>query len=481
MMSKTKLTIFQINDSHGYLEPHHEVMWNASKPRSVVLGGYARIATIFRKAREENPDAVIALDNGDTFHGTYPAVKSKGSALISLLNALLLDAMTGHWDFAYGPDHLRELTAKLNFPFLAMNSYDKQNGKPAFPSHRIVERAGLKVAVIGIAALVDKMMPPEFSAGLNFTLGDEELPDLIKKLREFDKVDLIVVLSHLGFPQDVKLAQKVSDIDILLSGHTHNRLHEPVYMNGSIIIQSGCHGSFVGRLDLQLEGRKILSCQHQLIAVDESIDPDAEMQAMVETVLAPHRLFLDKVVGSTGTLLHRNTMLGAPMDQFLLCAIAEAADTKIAFSNGWRYGAPIPPGPITINDLWNIIPTDPPVSTVEMKGEELFQMIEENLENVFAADPFKQIGGYVKRCLGVNITIKIENPKGHRIQRFFVEGELLDQNRLYKAAFVTSQGVPIKFGIDRVDLPISAIEACEQWLGTRPDFSLIEDNTIIAT
>ena len=481
MMSKTKLTIFPINDSHGYLEPHHEVMWNAGQPRSVVLGGYARIATIFRKAREENPGAVIALDNGDTFHGTYPAVKSKGSALISLLNALLLDAMTGHWDFAYGPDHLRELTAKLNFPFLAMNSYYKQNGKPAFPSHRIVERVGLKVAVIGIAALVDKMMPPEFSAGLIFTLGDQELPNLIKKLREADKVDLIVVLSHLGFPQDVKLVQEVSGIDVLLSGHTHNRLHEPVCVNGSIIIQSGCHGSFIGRLDLQLQNREMRSYKHQLIAVDSSIEPDPEMRAMVETVLAPHRIFLDRVVGTTRTLLHRNTMLAATMDQFLLCAIAEAAGSNIAFSNGWRYGAPIAPGPITVNDLWNIIPTDPPVSTVEMKGEELFLMIEENLENVFAADPFRQIGGYVKRCHGVNITVKIENPKGFRIQRFFVEGELLDRNRLYKVAFVTSQGVPTKYGTNRTDLPISAIEACEQWLGTRPNFCLLGDNTIIAT
>ena len=480
-MRKTALTIFQLNDAHGYLEPHQELIWDAGKPRSKVLGGYARIAAIFKKARHENPDSVIALDNGDTFHGTYPVVKSKGSAVIPVLNALLLDAMTGHWDFAYGPDQLRQLTSKLNFPFLAANSYDTRSGKSAFPSHRIIERAGLQVAVIGVAALVDKMMPPEFSTGLSFTLGQNELPDLIQKLRATDNVDLIIVLSHLGFPQDVRLAEQVSGIDILLSGHTHNRLHEPIFVNGAIIIQSGCHGSFVGRLDLQLADRKVLSCQHQLIAVDDSVEPDPEMQAIIETMMEPHRELLNRVVGTTRTFLHRNTMLDAPMDQFLLRAIAEAAETKIAFSNGWRYGAPIPPGSITMNDLWNIIPTNPLVSTVEMKGEELHHMMEENLENVFAADPFMQIGGYVKRCLGVNIYIKIENPKGHRIQRFFAEGELLDPKRVYRVALVTTQSVPKKYGINRKDLPISAINACELWLSKRPNFSIISDQSILAT
>jgi len=142
-------------------------------------------------------------------------------------------------------------------------------------------------------------------------------------------------------------------------------------VNGALVIQSGCHGSFVGRLDLDVEDGRIIRTAHRLIPVDASIAPEAAMTAMVDAVLAPHRVLLGAVVGHMQIDLHRNTILEATMDNLLLDAIAEAAETTIAFSNGWRYGAPVPQGPITRNDLWNMIPTNPPVSKVEMTGDEL--------------------------------------------------------------------------------------------------------------
>jgi S-sulfosulfanyl-L-cysteine sulfohydrolase len=200
-------------------------------------------------------------------------------------------------------------------------------------------------------------------------------------------VDLVVVLSHLGFPQDVKLASEVAGIDILLSGHTHNRMDAPLRVNGATIIQSGCHGSFIGRLDVELTGARVTSVRHQLIRVDDSIPSDAEMHRAVEHVVAPQRQMLSEVVGQTETALNRNTFLEATMDNLLLQAIAEAADTRIAFSNGWRYGAPIPPGPVTVNDLWNIVPPNPPVSLAELTGREMWEMMEENLEHTWRPIP----------------------------------------------------------------------------------------------
>ena len=188
---------------------------------------------------------------------------SKGRDLVPLLNALDFDAMTAHWDFAYGPEHLRSLADQLTYPILAANCSQKNSGAPAFPRFRIVERGGLRIGIIGIAAIVDKMMPPEHSIGLVFTFGDDELPGLMRQLRQEERVDLIVVLSHLGFPQDVKLASEVPGIDVLLSGHSHNRLYEPVRVNGAILIQSGCHGSFVGRLDLNVEAGRVVDCHHR--------------------------------------------------------------------------------------------------------------------------------------------------------------------------------------------------------------------------
>ena len=280
MARRSRLTILQINDTHGYLEPHPELVWDGGEARTPIMGGYARIATLLRQVRADHPGGVVVLDNGDTLHGTFPAVNSKGQDLIPLLNALDLDAMTAHWDFAYGPDHLRKLADQLHYPVLAANCYDKASGKPTFPAFRVVERSGLRIGIIGIAAIVDKMMPPEHSGGLCFTFGEKELPGLIRQLRGEERVDLVVVLSHLGFPQDVKLASKVDSIDVLLSGHTHNRLYEPVRVNDTIIIQSGCHGSFVGRLDLDIDAGRVDTCRHRLIPIDDNVlaDPDMEQR-----------------------------------------------------------------------------------------------------------------------------------------------------------------------------------------------------------
>ena len=464
-MRSGNVTFLQINDTHGYIESHPELVWRGDEAIYPTLGGYARIASIFRDVRRERPGAVIALDNGDTLHGTYPAVHSRGEALVPLLNELSLDGMTVHWDFAYGPAQLRKLAGQLSYPVLAINCYQKDSGLLAFPPSHVVERGGIRVGIVGIAAtIVDKGMPPAFSEGLCFTLGREELPAHLERLRNEERADLVVVLSHLGFPQDFQLASEVDGIDVLLSGHTHNRLEKPARVNESIIIQSGCHSSFVGRLDIEVESGKVVGFTHRLIPVDQTIAPDAAMEKMVDAIMSPYRDMLGEVVGRTTIGLNRNTVLESTMDNLLLDAIAEVAGTKLAFSNGWRYGAPVPPGPITRNDLWNIIPTNPQISTVEITGEEIWMMMEENLERTFSADPYGQMGGYVKRCRGVNIYAKIENPPGKRIERFFVDGDSIDHNETYTAAYVTMQAVPPHFGRSRRELDMPAIEALELYL-----------------
>ncbi len=463
-MTSGKVTILQINDVHGYLEPHPEVLLEGGHSRLVTLGGYARISGLFRQVRQDCPGAVVALDNGDTFHGTYPVVKTRGEILLPILNRLELDGMTGHWDFAYGPAHFKQLVIKLNHPMLAINCYEKATGNLFFPPTRIIERGGLRIGIIGIAAtIVDKTMPPRFHDGIYLTLGRDELPSHIQRLR-LEGVDIIIVLSHLGFPQDVQLAKDVVGIDVLLSGHTHNRMHEPAIVNGAIIIQSGCHGSFVGRLDLEIRNGRIVAHNHSLISVDEAIPLDGEMELLVDEALAPYRAYLGRAAGKSDICLARDRMFQTTMDDLLLDAIATAAGTVLAFSNGWRYGAPIAPGPVTVNDLWNIIPTNPPVSTVELSGSEILAMLEENLDRTFAAAPYEQMGGFMKRCRGIDLYLKIENPAGQRIQKAFIGGHPVDLGARYRAAFVTEQGVPEKFGEDRKNLSISAIEALESFV-----------------
>ncbi len=464
-----QVTILQMNDSHGYLEPHQELLWAGDQAGYRMAGGYARIATLLDEVRDARPGRVLAFDCGDTIHGTYPAAKSRGGAFVPILNALEFDAMTAHWEFAYGPERFMEIARRLDYPVLAINCYDDSSGDLIFPPCTICETDGLQVGVIGIAAtVVDKMMPPSFSEGIHFTLGNEELPGHIAWLRDEEGVDLVVVVSHLGFPQEVKLAREVSGIDVLLSGHTHNRLFEPAVVGETIIIQSGCHGSFLGRLDLTVEDRRVTGFDHDLIIVDDVVRPHPGVEELVEGVMDPHREYLSRVVGETRTPLNRNTILEATMDNLLLQAILDLTGADMAFSGGFRYGAPVVPGPVTVNDLWNMIPENPRVATVEITGRELRAMMEENLERTFARDPYDQMGGYVKRCMGVNLYCKLENAPGLRIQEFFAGGRRLDPEAVYRAALVTEQDVPTGYGREREILDTGMIEALERYLAQGP-------------
>jgi 2',3'-cyclic-nucleotide 2'-phosphodiesterase (5'-nucleotidase family) len=482
MTKKRELTIVQINDTHGYLDAHQEMFRNGSGFSHRVVGGYAKISGLLKQVRQEcGRDSVLALDNGDTLHGTFPAVHSKGEVLLEPLNKLELHAWTVHWDTVYGPHRLKELAGKLNHPLLAVNGYHDASDEPAFQPSVVVKRGGVTVGIIGIAAyIIDKTFPKQSSTGLRFTLGRDELPTQVRYLREREGAELIVVLSHLGFPQDCKLAAEVGGIDVLLSGHTHNRLFQPVVVNGATIIQSGCHASFVGRLDIEMDGTKVGGIRHRLITLDDSIASDADMQALVDGIYAPHRDMLAEVVGETATALNRYTTLESTMDNMLVDAIADAAGTEIAFSNGWRYGAPISVGNITVNDLWNIIPTNPLLETVDMTGAEVWDMMEENLERTFSPNAYKQMGGYAKRCRGVNIYVKIENPAGMRIQEFFVLGERLEKDKTYHVAFVTEQGVAKKYGHNRRALDITAIDALKQYLAKQRPIHAELHGTVVA-
>lgn len=251
--SAHEITLLQMNDTHAYFAPHQEMFWTGGGATYRPAGGYARIAPLASQIRDERPDRVLFSDGGDALHGTAPAVRTQGRAVVPILNALELAATTALWEFAYGPRVLRERIDELAYPLLACNVYDATTGQLVYPSHTVVEMAGLRIGIIGVAStIVDKTMPPAFGLGLRFTLGREEVPPLIARLRGEDRVDLVVLLSHLGFPQDMRLLTEVHGVDVCLSAHTHNRLYQPARVGEAIVIQSGCHGSFLGRLDLSI-------------------------------------------------------------------------------------------------------------------------------------------------------------------------------------------------------------------------------------
>ncbi|MBW3127138.1 bifunctional metallophosphatase/5'-nucleotidase [Hymenobacter profundi] len=448
---------------HGYLNPHQEVFYGPAGPEYRRCGGYARIASLLGALRQSYPDSLL-FDGGDTFHGTRPVVATQGDILPPILNELGFAAMTAHWDFAYGPAHLRELVGRLSYPLLAANVFHRDSGALAYAPTLLLEVAGLRVGVVGLACpIVDKTMPAHFSTGLRFTDGAAELPGHVQRLREQERADLVILLSHCGFPQDVALLEGCPGIDVCLSSHTHNRLYQPFVAGGALVIQSGSHGSFLGRLTLTIENGRVTGHAHELHEISEDIVPDAALQARIDAALVPFAE-LREVVGVTATGLHRGTSVECPADDFLLASLQALVPADLYFSNGWRYGAPIPPGPVQLNDLYNLVPMDPEIETVELTGAELHELLEKNLEGTYSQNPLHQMGGYVKRALGLRAYFKAENPKGSRLQTVFVQGQPLDPARTYTAAFITSQGVPHQLGRNRQKTGQHAVAAMRAFL-----------------
>ncbi|APQ19047.1 bifunctional metallophosphatase/5'-nucleotidase [Maribacter hydrothermalis] len=463
-----KLNILFVNDVHGYLKPHPELFYNANGENIETAGGYAHMAGIIAEIRKKNPNTLL-FDGGDTLHGTKPLVDTKGEAVIPILNALKIDALVGHWDFAFGPTRLQKIKERLNFPVLGCNVFNEDGSQYLQPT-MMLEKNGIKIGVIGISAMIiDKVMPEKMSKGLTFTSGREEVPKYISQLMG-EGAHIIVLLSHNGFPQDVRLLQEISGVDICLSAHTHNRIYEAIEVGDARIVQCGCHGAFVGNFTLELDDKKITGYDYELIKVTESSPKDEKVEQLVNMAILPYKKIREQIVGSTTQTLHRYATINSTMDELLLSAIALSTDTEIAFSNGWRYGAPIPKGNITENDLYNIAPMNPPVSRVVLTGAEIKGMLEENLERTFNSDPFGQMGGYVKRCLGLQINMRIENPTGHRIQEINFNGAPLDPKTNYNVSFVTSQGVAKKYGVQREEHKIKAVEAMIAYLKKIKDF-----------
>jgi sulfur-oxidizing protein SoxB len=438
-----KMTIVQVNYMHAYLKSHSEFFYSANGISFSQAGGYARIKTLFDHYQKQGP--TLILDNGDTIHGTYEVVQEKGWNMVPILNQMGIQAMTFHWDIGYGPENLKQIGKELNYPILAINCYEEKTNNLYFEPYHIFNVGGLSVGVIGIACnIIDKTMPDSFSEGVYFTLGNEELPAHIKTLKN-EGVDLIVVLSHLGFPQDYKLMSEVEGVDICLSGHTHNRLEKSVQINDTTIIQSGHHGSFIGVLEVSI-GEKVQVTNHQLLPINDSIPENNEIKQLVEKAVSPYNEFLDQVVGETAIDIFRGLSSVSNMDNFLLEAVIHDTKADAAFSNGWRYGAPIEKGTITMRDLYQIVPMNPPISLAELTGAEIVEMIEENLENNYSDDPFDQMGGYVKRSYGIRTYLKVENPKGTRVVRLYVGEKEVNLDKIYKVAYITKQGVPKKCG-----------------------------------
>ena len=441
------LRIIWTNDMHGYLNPlYHREPWEKDflemAKKEGKIGGWANIATLIKQLRSEKPKSSLLFDAGDTWHGTGVALFTRGAAIIKVMNALKYDAMTpGNVDFLYPREVLDERIKQANFPVLAANMYDMEWGDPVIDQYMIKEIAGLKVAVIGMAyQWTAKTGNREYTKGWSFGLREDEVTELIKQIKNNEKPDLVILLSHMGYKVDQKYASRIKGIDVIIGAHTHDNVYKPPVINGTIVVQAGSHGKFLGKLDLKLKNGKIVDYDHEIIrVVAKDIKPDPEIQKLIEAEYAPYSEKLRRVIGQTKTMLYRRATWQSTMDNFITDAYRDMYKTDVALAPAWRFGLTIIPGAITAEDVYGMVPSQERFVTFVLKGANLKFILEAALDNVLAEDPYAQLGGDLMRHSGMEIKIDEKKTFGKRVVGLKIGGKPYDSEKKYTIVSANTQ------------------------------------------
>jgi sulfur-oxidizing protein SoxB len=406
------------------------------------VGGLDRVATVVNHIRSERPDALL-LDGGDTWHGSYTCHHTAGQDMVNVMNTLRPDAMTFHWEFTLGSERVNEIVENLPFAALGQNIFDSEWDEPTemFPPYKFFETGGVKVAVIGQAFPYMPIanpgwMFPEYSFGIR----DENMQAMVDEVRA-QGAELVVCLSHNGFDVDKQMAGIVTGIDVILSGHTHDALPEPVLVGKTIIVASGSNGKFVSRVDLDVRNGQMMGFRHKLIPIfSDVITPDAEVKKVIDAQRAPFDKQLNEVIGRTADdqTLYRRGNFNGTWDDLICNALIEEREADIALSPGVRWGPSILPGQdITREDIWNVTSMSyGEAYKTEMTGEFLHVVLEDVADNLFNPDPYYQQGGDMVRVGGLGYRIDINKPQGQRItdMTLLKTGDRIDPARTYNVA-----------------------------------------------
>jgi sulfur-oxidizing protein SoxB len=407
------------------------------------LGGYAQLATLVRRVREERAGKTLLLDGGDALQGSATALWSRGEDMLRATNQLGVEVATGHWEFTYGLARVRELygdrerRGRFTGDFVAQNVSESGWGDRVFQPFTVREVGGVRVGVLGQAFPYTPVAHPRrFVPDVTFGIHDDQVQALVNELRDERKVDCVVLLSHNGVAVDVKLAGRVSGLDVILGGHTHDGLPQPIRVGRTLVVNSGCHGKFLSRLDLDVRGGRVADHRYRLLPVLASALPaDRDMASLIREIRAPHETRLGERLAVSESLLYRRGHFNGTFDEVILDALLKRADAEVAFSPGFRWGITLVPGQaVTLEDVYTHTALTYANSWVrDMTGAEILRLMEDVADNLFHPDPYYRQGGDMVRVGGVTYAIAPGQPIGRRIRDVRVGGRALEPGRRYRA------------------------------------------------
>ncbi len=417
------------------------------------IGGYAHLATLVKQLRASRPGALL-LDGGDTWQGSATSLWTNAQDVIDAQKILGVDIMTGHWEFTFGAERVMEVLendfADAGIDFVAQNVVDRDFEEAVFKPYVIREQNGVNVAVIGQAFPYTPIANPGYLIPeWSFGIRDERMQETVDAARE-EGAEVVVVLSHNGMDVDLKMASRVSGIDAILGGHTHDAVPQamPVKNDGgtTLVMNAGSNNKFLGVLDFDVQGGKVRGHRFQLLPVFANLLPaDAEMQAHIDSVHDMQVSYrgetfntgerLGQVLATSDVTLYRRGNFSGTWDQVLCDALMQERDAQISFSAGVRWGTSLLPGDITYGDMMTQVALTYPASTrSELSGEMIKTILEDVCDNLFHEDPYYQQGGDMVRVGGMKFSVDPTREIGQRISDMSLDGKAIDASKNYVVA-----------------------------------------------
>ena len=407
------------------------------------VGGFAHLSTLVKKMKSSRPGALL-LDGGDTWQGSGTALWTKGQDMVEACLALGVDVMTAHWEMTLGAERVQEIIEKdfkNKVSFLAQNIKTNDFGDPVFAPYILREMNGVSVAIIGQAFPYTPIANPRYLVpDWTFGIQEENLQIVVNEVLS-KGAQVVVLLSHNGMDVDLKLASRVTGIDAILGGHTHDGVPGAIPIRNSkgvtLVTNAGSNSKFLGVLDFEVKQGKIVDFRYKLMPIFADLIPaDPQMNQVIDRVRAPFEAKLSQPLAVTEGLLYRRGNFNGSFDQLILDGLMTMKDTEIAFSPGFRWGTSLLPGQtIRMENLLDQTAITYPYTTVNMMtGEMIKTILEDVADNLFNPDPYYQQGGDMVRVGGLQYAIDPTAAAGKRISEMRLKNQLIEAQKTYKVA-----------------------------------------------